>query len=124
MAAPALVRFQDFYRRIVRDRTYRKKADSLHRSARTGTKSRDGRERNPGPGDLSSEIEWLEKEYRSFLAGSYGLFAWKETPGKGGGRPVFRLESEQKIRKLQECVRMLDRWEESFDRAAERQDQG
>ena len=32
-------------------------------------------------------------------------------------RPYFRLESESKIKKLQECIKMFARWEESFDSA-------
>jgi len=122
MAAPALVRFRDFYRQIVRDRTFRNKAESLSRSSGIGTIPAGGRERRDARTTILSEIEWLENEYRSFLDGRYGLFTWKESPGTGGVRPFFRLESEQKVQKLQKCVRMLDRWEESFDRALTGQD--
>ena len=65
--------------------------------------------------EFYSEIDWLEKEYRSVIAESYGLFTWKKIPEYDTPRPFFRLESELKIRKLQECVQMFNRWEESFN---------
>ena len=61
------------------------------------------------------ETDWLEKEYRSFIAESYGLFAWKKTPEYDTPRPFFRLESELKVRKLQECVKKFNQWEASFN---------
>jgi hypothetical protein len=67
--------------------------------------------------DLYSEIEWLENEYRSFVAESYGLFTWKKIPEYDTPRPFFRLESEVKIKKLQECVTMFHQWEASFNSA-------
>jgi len=67
--------------------------------------------------ELSTEIDWLEKEYRSFMADSYGLFTWKTVPGQDTPRPFFRLESESKIRKLQERMEMFSRWEASFTMA-------
>ena len=64
-----------------------------------------------------SEIDWLEKEYHSCIAESYGLFTWKKIPEHDATRPFFRLESELKIRKLQECVEMFNQWEASFKSA-------
>jgi hypothetical protein len=54
--------------------------------------------------EIYSEIDWLSKEYRSFTDESFGLFTWKKAPKYGTPGPFFRLESELKIRKLQECV--------------------
>jgi hypothetical protein len=42
---------------------------------------------------------------------------WKKIPGKDVTRPFFRLESEVKVRKLQECVKMFKQWEASFNGA-------
>ena len=67
--------------------------------------------------EIYSEIDWLGKEYHSCIAESYGLFRWKKIPEKDMTRPFFRLESELKIRKLQECVEMFRQWEASFNSA-------
>jgi hypothetical protein len=64
--------------------------------------------------EIYSEIEWLVKEYHSCIAESYGLFMWKKMPERDATRPFFRLESESKIQKLRECVKMFKQWEESF----------
>jgi hypothetical protein len=64
--------------------------------------------------ELYSEIDWLGKEYHTCIAEGYGLFRWKKIPGHDVTRPFFRLESELRIKKLQECVRMFSQWEASF----------
>jgi hypothetical protein len=64
--------------------------------------------------ELYSEIDWLGNEYHSFISESYGLFTWKKIPEYDATRPFFRLESELKIKKLQECVKMFNQWEASF----------
>jgi len=114
-AVPALLRFREFYHAIVRDGTYRKRADRLCRVFRTGKNL---------PGDLQkkadellSELEWLENEYRLCMSDSYGLFMWKKIPGKEKPVLVFRLLTEPAIGRLNECIRKFDRWEVSFGRA-------
>jgi hypothetical protein len=67
--------------------------------------------------EIYSEIDWLGKEYHSCIAESYGLFVWKKIPERDTTRPFFRLESELKIKKLQECVKMFSQWEVSFHSA-------
>jgi hypothetical protein len=38
-------------------------------------------------------------------------------PEHDATRPFFRLESELKIKKLQECVKLFNQWEASFNSA-------
>ncbi len=117
MAAPALFRFREFYGNIIRDETYRKKADSLNRRFRTAATARNGKSLQKTFDGIYTEIDWLEKEYRSVVAESSGLFTWKKMPGHDTLRPFFRLESESKIRKLQGCITIFSRWETSFNTA-------
>ena len=114
LAAPALLRFRDFYHSVVRDETYRKKVGYYQRIFKTGTALPNEKALQKKFDELSSETDWLEKEYRSVIAESYGLFTWKKIPEYDTPRPLFRLESALKIRKLQECVQKFNRWEESF----------
>ena len=64
-----------------------------------------------------SEIDWLGNEYRTCITDNYGLFTWKKIPEYNTTRPFFRLESELKIQKLQECLKMFELWEASFTHA-------
>jgi hypothetical protein len=48
------------------------------------------------------------------MAEESGLFSWKPAGTKRTMRPVFWLESEAKVRQLEERVLVLDRWESSF----------
>jgi len=88
LAAPALLRFRDFYHSVVRE-----KVGYYQRIFKTGTALPNEKALQKKFDELSSETDWLEKEYRSVIAESYGLFTWK---------------------KLQECVQKFNRWEESF----------
>ena len=117
LAAPELIQFRKFYQKIIRDGTYRKKAGSLLRIFRNDEKLRKDKALQKKFDELCSETDWLEKEYRSCMSESYGLFAWKKIPEHDAPRPFFRLESASKIRKLQECVKTLIQWEDSFNRA-------
>jgi hypothetical protein len=67
--------------------------------------------------EIYSEIDWLGNEYRSCMYESYGLFTWKKIPEHDTPRPFFRLESELKIKKLQEYVQKFNQWEASFNNA-------
>lgn len=115
-AAPSLLRFRTFYDRIVRDGTYRKELDRYNRIQKTGAASR-LKEVGEMLGALDAELDWLENEYRRYTSESFGLFRWEKIPGSGAQRPFFRLESEHKIRQLEDCVTTLGRWEESYNRA-------
>ena len=120
LAAPALLRFEDFYHNIIRDESYRKKVGDYYRIFKT-----DGGLRNDAAlqrkfDELNFEIDWLEKEYRLFTSDSFGLFYWKKSPGYHTSRPFFRLELELKIKKLQECITKFNCWEESFTTAISR----
>jgi hypothetical protein len=117
LAAPLLMQFREFYQKIIRDEKYRKKVDSCYRIFNADKTLRKEKALQKKFDELYSEIDWLGKEYHSFVAESYGLFVWKKMPEKDVTRPFFRLESELKIRKLQECVEMFRQWEESFHRA-------
>jgi len=54
--------------------------------------------------EITTEIDWLDKEYRSCMFESYGLFTWKKTREHTPPMPFFRLESVSKVKKLQECI--------------------
>ena len=115
MAAPALIRFRELYGDIIRYETYRKKVGYYFRIFRTDETLRKEKALQNKFDEIYSEIDWLEKEYRSFMSESYGLFTWKKTPDHDTPRPFLRLESESKIKKMQECVKTLNQWEASFD---------
>jgi competence protein CoiA len=116
-AAPDLVRLRDVYGTLIRSETCRKKVGHYERIIRVGKPLSKEKALQKKIDELSTEIDWLEKEYRSFMADSYGLFTWKTVPGQDTPRPFFRLESESKIRKLQERMEMFSRWEASFTMA-------
>jgi hypothetical protein len=114
LAAPLLIQFREFYQKIVRDETYRKKVDSCYRIFNADKTLRKEKALQKKFDELYAEITWLGKEYHSCIAESYGLFWWKKMPEKDVTRPFFRLESELKIKKLQECVARFKQWEVSF----------
>ena len=114
LAAPLLILFREFYQKIIRDETYRKKVDSCYRIFNADKTLRKEKVLQKKFDELYSEIDWLGREYHSYIAESYGLFVWKKIPEKEVTRPFFRLESELKIRKLKECVEMFRQWEASF----------
>ena len=117
LAAPLFIQFREFYQKIIRDEKYRKKVDHYYRIFNADKTLRKEKAVQKKFDELYSEIDWLGKEYHSCIAESYGLFVWKKIPGRDVTRPFFRLESELKIKKLQECVEMFKQWEASFNRA-------
>ena len=117
LAAPELIQFKEFYHTIIRDETYKKKVDSYYRIFKTDKILRKEKALQKKFDEIYSEIDWLGKEYRSFISEDYGLFTWKKMPGYDTPRPFFRLESELKIKKLQECVQKFNQWEASFNSA-------
>jgi len=114
LAAPLLIQFREFYQKIIRDETYRTRVDHYYRICNADKILRKEKALQKRFDEVYSEMDWLEKEYHSYIAESYGLFLWKKMPGKDVIRPFFRLESELKIRKLEECVKVFKQWEESF----------
>jgi len=117
LAAPLLIQFREFYQKIIRDETYRKKVDSYYRIFNANKTLRKDITIQKKFDELYSEIDWLSKEYRSFISEDYGFFTWKKMPGYDTPRPFFRLESALKIKKLQECVQKFVQWEASFTSA-------
>jgi competence protein CoiA len=117
LAAPDLIRFDGFYRDIVRYETYKEKVGRCYRRFKSDEKLRNNKAIQKKFREIYAEIDWLNTEYRKVIAESYGLFTWKQTQREDTSRPYFRLESEAKVKKLQECVNTFDRWEESFGRA-------
>jgi competence CoiA-like predicted nuclease len=117
MAAPALIRFRDFYQKIICQKMYKEKVGSYYRIFKTDTLLKNDKTLQKKFDLLNSETDWLENEYRSYSAESYGLFTWKKIPEYDTQIPCFRLESELKIKKLQECVQMFSQWEASFNSA-------
>jgi competence protein CoiA len=113
LAAPLLERLHAFYPSI-RDRTFHKRLASLARTRQPAQSEPEFRKRSAA---IASEIDWIEKEYRSMMAEESGLFFWKSTGKKSAMRPVFRLESEKKVRQLEERIAVIDRWESSFNAA-------
>jgi len=114
LAAPLLIQVREFYQKIIRDETYRKQVDFCYRIFNANKTLRKEKALQKKFDELYSEIEWLVKEYHSCIAESYGLFMWKKMPERDATKPFFRLESESKIQKLRECVKMFKQWEESF----------
>jgi competence protein CoiA len=116
-AAPALFRFRELYRLIIRDGTYMKKTITRYRILKNnGTLDREPALRKKFD-DIYAEIDWLDREYRSMMSEGYGLFIWKRSRTHKAMLPRFRLESESKIRQIQACVNVLGQWEASFDAA-------
>ena len=114
LAGPALIRFKDFYRKIVRDKTYREKTGHYERIFRTDPGLMNDTVLQKKFHDITAEIDWLENEYRSYVSESTGLFTWKKIPGQDTPRLCFRLEPESNVKKVQECAKTLEQWEESF----------
>lgn len=117
LAAPDLIRLRELYDDIIRSGICRKKVGHAERTFRAGATIRNEKALQDMFDELSLEIDWLEKEYRSVMADSYGLFTWKKGPGQDTPRPFFRPESASKVRKLRGCVEMFNRWEASFGNA-------
>jgi competence protein CoiA len=115
MAAPALIRFRDFYQKIIRQNTYRERVGHCYRVFKTTTALMNDKALLRKFQDLYAEIDWLENEYRSSVSESSGLFTWKKNPEHDTPMPYFRLESESNVKKLQECVNKFNQWEASFD---------
>ena len=116
LAAPLLIQFREFYQKIIRE-TYRKKVDSYYRIFKKDKTLREEKTLQKKFDEIYSETDWLGKEYHSCIAESNGLFRWKKIPEYDKPRPYFRLESELKIKKLQECVKRFNQWEASFNSA-------
>lgn len=116
-AAPALIRFRDFYEKIVRDEVYQKRIERWHRKFRSNDLLKNDARLQEKFREIFSETDWLNQHYREIMAGTNGLFTWKKHPKHGTPYPVFRLEPEGNIRKLEECVGVFSQWEASFDRA-------
>lgn len=113
-ATPALRRFKDFYQDIIRDETYHKKVRRYHRKITATDRLSDDAVVQQKFREISSETDWLKREYETVMSESYGLFSWKKLPGQSTSYPVFRLESEEKIKKLDACVQKFSQWEQSF----------
>lgn len=117
MAAPALIRFRDFYEKIIRHGVYKEKAGRCQRLSGTISPRISDPAGEKKFKEISAEIDWLEKEYRLLVSESSGLFTWKKIPGYPTPRLYFRLESESNVKKIQDSVEIFTRWEDSFERA-------
>jgi hypothetical protein len=113
-AAPVLIQFREFYHNIIRYETYKKKVGYYYRIFKTDETLIKEKALQKKFDEIYFEIDWLSKEYRSFISESYGLFTWKKTPEYNTPRPFFKLESELKIKKLTECIQKFNQWEASF----------
>jgi competence protein CoiA len=116
-SARDLIRFRDFYQKIIRHGTCKEKVGHSERMFKTDTLLKNDKALQKKFHDLYAEIDWLENEYRSLVSESSGLFTWKKIPEYDTPRLYFRLESESDVKKLRECVEMFTRWETSFNRA-------
>ena len=103
--------------KIIRHGTYREKLGHYYRTFKTNTVLKNDTALQKKFHDLYAEIDWMENEYRSYVSHSSGLFTWKKVPEYDTSRLYFRLESESNVRKLQECAKTLEQWEESFNNA-------
>ncbi|MFA4848448.1 MAG: competence protein CoiA family protein [Methanoregula sp.] len=117
MAAPALVRLRDFYDKIIRHGIYKEKTGRCQRQFKTTPLRISDKALQKKFQDIYAEIDWLEREYRLLVSESSGLFTWKKIPEYPTPRLYFRLESESNVKKIQECIEIFTRWEESFERA-------
>lgn len=115
LAAPPLLRLREFYYTIIRDETCRKKVDHTYRIVKNDPAL--VREFQKKFDEIYSELDWLKNEYRTCTSDQSGLFRWKKTPGRDKPQLVFRLESELKVKKLQDRIKTFSQWEESFNRA-------
>ncbi|RQV99396.1 MAG: hypothetical protein EH225_11685 [Calditrichaeota bacterium] len=113
-AAPALRRFKDFYQDIIRDETYQETVRKYHRKITATDRLRNDGVVQQKFREISAETDWLKREYETVMSESYGLFSWKKLPGQSTSHPVFQLESEAKIKKLDACVQKFSQWEQSF----------
>ncbi len=77
-----MIQFEEFYHKIIRNETYRKKVDSYYRIFKTDKTLRNDKALQKKFDEIYSEIDWLGKEYRSFISEDYGLFTWKKMPEK------------------------------------------
>jgi len=116
LAAPALIRFREFYETIIRHGTYRERAGRAERRFRAGP-SRDDPALQKMVRTLSAEIDWVGKEYRSYVSESSGLFTWKKVAAQDRPLLYFRLEPASNVKKIQDGVATMDRWEASFEDA-------
>ena len=116
-ATPALLRLRDFYQKIIHDEIYQEKVRKYYRKIAGTNRLRDDSVVQQKFREISLETDWLKREYETIMSESYGLFSWKKLPGHSTSYPVFRLESEAIIKKLDECVRRFSQWEQSFDEA-------
>ena len=114
-ATPALLRFRDFYQKIIRDETCQETVRKYHRKITATDRLRDDFVVQQKFREISAETDWLKREYATIMSENYGLFAWEKLPGHSSSFPVFRLESEAKIKKLDACVQKFSQWEQSFD---------
>ncbi|MDD5142393.1 competence protein CoiA family protein [Methanoregula sp.] len=121
-ASPALLRLRDFYQKIIRDEIYQEKVRKYYRKIAGTEWLRDDSVVQQKFREISDETDWLKREYETIMSESYGLFSWKKLPGYSTSYPVFRLESEAKIKKLDECVRIFSQWEHAFDDALRKLD--
>ena len=67
LAAPVLIQFREFYQKIIRDETYRKKVDHYYRIFKTDKSLRKEPALQKKFDELYSEIDWLGNEYRSCM---------------------------------------------------------
>lgn len=117
LTASDLIQFRGYYHNIFRYETYKKEVGTFYRVFKNDDMLRNTESLQKKFEEIYFEIDWLKKEYLSFLTEHFGLFYWEKLPEFGTSRPFFRLESEEKIKKLQGCLKILSQWEESYKKA-------
>jgi competence protein CoiA len=116
-ASPALHQVRVFYQKIIRDEIYQEKVRKYSRKIAGMDRLRNDSVVQQKFREISLETDWIRREFETIMSEHYGLFSWKKLPGHNTSYPVFRLESEAKIKKLEECVQKFSQWEHSFDDA-------
>ncbi len=89
LAAPLLIQFREFYQKIIRDDTYRKKVDSCYRIFNADKTLRKEKALQKKFDEIYSEIDWLGKEYQSLYCGKLWFVCVEENPGEGCDKAFF-----------------------------------
>lgn len=118
LAGPFLIRFNDFFNKIICDKQYKNDVDRYYRFFKNNEVLRMMTSLKKQFNLAYFESDRLDKTYRSFVSPRKGLFIWKQLPGFDlDEEPFFRLESELKINELKKCVDELDQLEGFYNTA-------
>jgi len=111
IATPFLKQFDDFFMKIICDKTFKTDLNRYYQIFKTDEKLKNLKSLKEKFSRVYFESNRLDTEYRKMVSPNFGLFIWKENPGCESEEPYFRLESESKINELKECIEQLKQME-------------